>query len=74
MDNLEDCFNRTQSSRSLVQSFINQDALVYQGNIKLDFERFSERDDTIRLESSYETEPSMIKSYKTISISQLSDS
>ena len=29
VENLEDCFNRTQYSRSLVQNFFQQDAIAY---------------------------------------------
>ena len=74
MDNLKDCFDRTQHSRSLIQNFINQDALAYQGHFKLNFEKLSERENSIHLESVYESEPDLIKSYKSIVISELSDS
>ena len=74
IDNLRDCLDRTQHSRSLIQNFINQDTLAYQGHFKLNFENLSDRDESVRLESVYESEPEMIKSYKTIVISELSAS
>ena len=73
VENLEDCFNRTQYSRSLVQNFFQQDAIAYKGDIKINFKRFSDKNNISRLESSYVTEPSIIKSYETIVLSQFSE-